>query len=91
MATQGQRLVLSAQNRMLFGSDHYGTGSAAGAATKQVVPAKAPRIPPILLEVVRNSERDRPQTIRYRIEMFTSHPRTASGLVPHRTGRTTRL
>jgi len=49
-------------------------------------PNSAARIQPILVEVVRNGERDRPPKIRYRIEMITSHPRTASRNVAPTTG-----
>ena len=41
-------------------------------------PNSAARIQPILVEVVRNGERDRPPKIWYRMEMITNHPRTAS-------------
>jgi hypothetical protein len=51
-------------------------------------PNSAARIQPILVEVVRNGERDRPPKIWYRMEMITNHPRTASGNVPQPPGRT---
>ena len=49
-------------------------------------PNSAARIQPILVEVVRNGERDRPPKIWYRMEMITNHPRTASGNVPQPRG-----